>query len=102
PASGVHSTGAALASLQTWQPRVLLSGIGMRGEDGYDLIRQVRELESRIGGTIAAAAITAYATSEDRSRALAAGYQAHLAKPFDTSQLIDVVLSLAKREGKEN
>jgi signal transduction histidine kinase/DNA-binding response OmpR family regulator len=93
-ARGVNSTREALAMLETWKPHVLLSDIGMRGEDGYDLIRQVRELESKIGGTIPAAAITAYATSDDRMRVLASGYQAHLAKPFDTSQLIDIVVSL--------
>ncbi len=67
----------------------------MPDQDGYDLIRQVRELAPGQGGETPAAALTAFARSEDRRRALIAGYQSHIAKPVDPSELVTVVASLA-------
>jgi CheY-like chemotaxis protein len=75
-------------------PDVLLSDIAMPGEDGYALIRQVRAMGADRGGRIPAAALTAYATSEDRRKALLAGYNEHLPKPVDPSRLIAAVASL--------
>jgi len=72
-------------------PHVLVSDIGMPENDGYDLIRQVR---SR-GIQIPAVAVTAHAMSEDRLKALSAGYQVHVAKPVDSVELGIVVASLA-------
>jgi two-component system, chemotaxis family, CheB/CheR fusion protein len=76
---------------------VLLSDISMPGEDGYALIRQVRQLSIVEGGQIPAAALTALARSEDATNALAAGFQTHLSKPVSPDRLVIVVASLAGR-----
>jgi CheY-like chemotaxis protein len=82
------------------QPDVLISDIGMPGEDGYSLIRKVRALPSQSGGRIPAVALTAYARAEDRIKALAAGFQMHAPKPVEPAELAAIVASLAQwREG---
>jgi hypothetical protein len=88
------SAGEALEKLKTWRPHVLMSDIGMPGEDGYALIQKVRALPPERGGRTPAAALTAYARDEDRGRALAAGYQLHIAKPFDPHDLLAAVSDL--------
>ena len=69
----------------------------MPGEDGYALIRRVRALAADRGGQVPAAALTAYAKGEDTSRALSAGYQVHLPKPVEPTELATVVASLVGR-----
>jgi PAS domain S-box-containing protein len=76
---------------------VLVSDIGMPGEDGYSLIRKVRALSSEQGGQIPAVALTAYARAQDRAQALLAGFQLHIPKPVDPSELAVVVSNLAGR-----
>ena len=88
------SAGEALEKLKTWRPHILMSDIGMPGEDGYQLIRRVRALPAERGGRTPAAALTAYARDEDRARALAAGFQLHIAKPFSPGDLIAAVADL--------
>lgn len=90
------STAEAIALLQEMQPHILLSDIGMPGEDGYTLIRQIRTLPPEQGGNIPAAALTAYTRTEDRILALAAGFQMHIPKPIDPRHLIEVVGQLWK------
>jgi CheY-like chemotaxis protein len=85
----------ALRVFSEARPHVLVADIGMPHVDGYELIRQVRALVSQGGGTVPAAALTAFARSEDRTRALLAGYQTHLAKPVRPVELIAAVASLA-------
>jgi CheY-like chemotaxis protein len=86
----------ALTQLTGGQPiNVLLSDIAMPGEDGYELIRQVRALSARVAG-LPAAAVTAFAGAEERERALAAGYQMHLAKPILPETLVNAVARLAE------
>lgn len=75
---------------------VLLSDIGMPDEDGYTLIRQVRELSAETGGQIPAAALTAYVGGEDQSETLSAGFQRHIAKPVEPEQLGLIVAELAQ------
>ena len=87
-----QSAAEALAELDTWWPDVLLSDIGMPGEDGYSLIRRVRAREARHGRAIAAVALTAYARAEDRRKALSAGFQMHVPKPIDGDDLIAVMV----------
>jgi CheY-like chemotaxis protein len=87
----------ALETLKRWKPDILMSDIGMPGEDGYSLIRKVRALSIESGGRIPAAALTAYARDDDRERALAAGFQMHVAKPIGSRELIDVLAGLAGR-----
>jgi signal transduction histidine kinase len=88
------SAGEALEKLKTWRPHILMSDIGMPGEDGYALIQKVRALPPERGGRTPAAALTAYARDEDRGRALAAGYQLHIAKPFNPGELLAAVTDL--------
>ena len=76
------------------RPHVLLSDIGMPGTDGYQLLGQLR---GRFPSEHSpAAALTAYASEEDQRQALAAGFEAHLAKPIDPGQLIATVAGLAR------
>ncbi len=93
----VGSVAEAMVAIDHARPDVLLSDIGMPVEDGYSLIRRVRALLPERGGGVPAAAITAYATAEDRERALAAGYQLHLAKPIDPEHLAAAIAALIGR-----
>ena len=74
---------------------VLLSDIAMPGRDGYDLIRATRALPSFRAAHIPAAAVTACARDDERQRALAAGFQRHLAKPVPPEALVQIVATLA-------
>jgi signal transduction histidine kinase/CheY-like chemotaxis protein len=94
------SSGEALEVISEWKPDVLMSDIGMPNEDGYSLIRKVRGLREECGGRTPAAALTAYAREEDRERALSAGFQIHVAKPVEPSELVVVVSSLVHRPGE--
>jgi signal transduction histidine kinase len=93
----IESAVRARGALAGFRPDVLVSDIAMAEEDGYDLIRWIRDLPPERGGTVPAAAVTAYARSEDRRRALLAGYNMHLSKPFDPGELLAVVASLGGR-----
>ncbi len=79
---------------------VIVTDIGMPGEDGYSLIRRVREWERERGAYIPAVALTAYGRSEDRMRALMEGFQMHVAKPVDPAELAIVVTSLIGRPNR--
>jgi signal transduction histidine kinase/DNA-binding NarL/FixJ family response regulator len=92
-----ESARQALELLQQWRPDMLLSDIGMPEEDGYSLIKKVRALPPERGGQTPAAAFTAYALEEDRKRALAAGYQMHIAKPISSEDLVSALAQLATR-----
>jgi PAS domain S-box-containing protein len=91
------SAEGALEVLRDWNPDVLISDIGMPGVDGYEFIRRVRSLASDSGGTIPAVALTAYARFEDRLKALRAGYEMHVPKPVELSELVTVIQSLVRR-----
>src|SRR5262249_3362187 len=91
-------TGAeALRALEADRPDVLLSDIEMPDQDGYALTRAVRARPPDRGGRIPAAALTAYARTEDRMQALLAGFHLHTPKPVDPAELAAVVASLAGR-----
>jgi CheY-like chemotaxis protein len=92
----------AMVLLQAERPDILLSDIAMPGESGFDLIRRVRALDAAHGGEVPAAAFTAYARTEDRLKALWAGFQTHIPKPVQPSELAAVVASLAGRRGRED
>jgi PAS domain S-box-containing protein len=94
------STRQALEAIEQLHPDVLISDIGMPDEDGYALIRKIRELEPELGGGIPAVALTGYARVEDYKQALAAGFQLHVAKPVRAAELIAVVASLGKMSEK--
>jgi PAS domain S-box-containing protein len=89
----------ALDLLERLRPDVLVSDIGMAGEDGYDLIRKVRALPAEQGGRVPALALTAYARTEDRLRVLRSGYQMHIPKPVELTELVAIVANLAGRAG---
>ena len=88
------SVADAVAAIEARWPDVLVSDIGMPGEDGYDLIRRVRGLEAARGRHIPAIALTAYAAAEDRRRTLHAGYDSHVAKPVEASAFAPLIASL--------
>ena len=92
------SVADAVAAIEQRWPDVLVSDIGMPGEDGYDLIRRVRRLEAVRGRHIPAIALTAYAAAEDRRRTLHAGYDSHVAKPVEASAFAPLIASLLPRE----
>ncbi len=94
------SAAEALRLLDAFKPHVLVSDIGMPGQDGYDLLRSVRS-RGKSSAEIPAAALTAFARSEDRRRAMLAGFQTHVVKPVDPAELLAVVASLAGRTGSE-
>ena len=93
--------GGARAIAAGCGPTSLISDIGMPDEDGYELIRKVSALPAERGGKIPAIALTAYARTEDRLRALRAGYQMHVAKPVELAELVAVMASLIQRKDKD-
>jgi PAS domain S-box-containing protein len=91
------TAGEALEAIAKSRPDVLLSDLGMPGEDGYALIAKVRALPADRGGQIPAAALTAYVRAEDRVRVLSSGFQLHVSKPLEPNELVAVVANLAGR-----
>jgi len=95
------SAAEALEEIERWRPSLLVSDIGMPDEDGYTLIGKLRALGPERGGGIPAVALTTYARSEDRMRALASGFQVHVPKPIEAGELVVVIASLAGRLSKD-
>ena len=91
------STPQAIDLIDSWGPNILISDIGMPNQDGYDLIRKVRARSTDRASQIPAIALTAFARSQDRLKALSAGYQMHVAKPIEPLELVTVVASLTHR-----
>jgi CheY-like chemotaxis protein len=102
--TSVASAQEALAVLAAGEhgrrPDVVVSDVSMPDVDGYELMRQVRELAPEMGGRIPGVALTAYGRSIDRIRALSAGFQMHMPKPVEPAELATVVASLTGRAGK--
>jgi CheY-like chemotaxis protein len=94
-----ESAKEALQEIEEWKPDLMISDIEMPGEDGYSLIQKVRSSETR-PQRLPAIALTAHARAEDRMRALRAGYDAHVAKPVEATELVAVIESLARMAGK--
>src|SRR5947209_856876 len=92
----VESAAAAWGALEESWPDLLLCDIGMPGEDGYQLIRRVRALESARGLATPAIALTAYAGDADRALALDAGFQLHVPKPVDPADLVSIIAGLVE------
>jgi CheY-like chemotaxis protein len=93
--TAVASAAAALAALERSSPHVLVSDLTMPGESGYDLMRKVAKLDA----TLPAAALSSFASPEDRRRSLEAGFRIHLAKPVAAGSLVKAVATLAGRAG---
>ncbi|HEY0407256.1 MAG TPA: response regulator, partial [Pyrinomonadaceae bacterium] len=96
--SAVSSVVEALAAITKLKPDVLVSDIGMPTDDGYALIRRVRALAPEDGGRVPAVALTAYAGDNAREMTLAAGFQVHLAKPIDPTELLASITRLVRAE----
>lgn len=96
---GAASASEALELLGAEQFDLLISDIGMADTDGYNLIKQVRQQESELGEHLPAIALTAYARTQDRIRALTAGYNTHVAKPVEIKELVTVVKCLIGKIG---
>ncbi|HYP53930.1 MAG TPA: ATP-binding protein, partial [Pyrinomonadaceae bacterium] len=91
------SAAEALEALGRARPDVLVSDVGMPGEDGYELLRRVRALGAGRGGDVIAVALTAYAREEDRALALDAGFQEHVPKPVEPSALAKLISRLVNK-----
>jgi CheY-like chemotaxis protein len=91
------SADAALKTFDDVVPDVLISDIGMPGSDGYELIEKIRAFSPDRGGKIPAVALTAYARSEDKTRALRSGFQTHLTKPVEMEKLVSTISKVAGR-----
>ncbi|MDO8680204.1 MAG: ATP-binding protein, partial [Acidobacteriota bacterium] len=92
----VASAREALVMLELEMPDALVTEIALPGEDGYDLIRQVRQYEADHGGLLPAVALTGYARAEDRVRILAAGFQAHVPKPAEPVDLTTAIATITR------
>jgi CheY-like chemotaxis protein len=90
----VASVREALQLLEVERPDALVSDIGLPDEDGYGLIRQIRQDEAEHGGFLPAVALTGYARAEDRARSLAAGFQAHVSKPVEPVELATAIATI--------
>ena len=86
-----------LAQLQTHRPEVIVSDIGMPETDGYQFMREVRNLPAHKGGQTPAIALTAFNGVEDQTKAIDAGFQKHLSKPVELQLLIDTIAGVAGR-----
>jgi CheY-like chemotaxis protein len=95
--TAVASVRKALWAIEKSPPDVLVSDLGMPEEDGYTLIRELRNLEPEIGGQIPAIALTACTTQQDSTRALESGFEMYVTKPVEPANLIDAIAKLAQR-----
>lgn len=86
-----------LKQVRAHKPDVIVSDIGMPQMDGYQFIREVRNLPAANGGRTPAIALTAFTRQEDRAKAFAAGFQKHLSKPVDLHALIETIASVSAR-----
>jgi PAS domain S-box-containing protein len=93
------SAGAALETFLAVRPEVVISDIGLPGQDGFSLVAAIRDLPPEAGGSVPALALTAYARPEDRERALRSGFDVHLSKPIDPDGLLLAVARLVPRPG---
>jgi CheY-like chemotaxis protein/anti-sigma regulatory factor (Ser/Thr protein kinase) len=93
-----ESAAEAMKAIREWKPDLLVSDIGMPTEDGYSLIKRVRNLRSKRAKQLPAVALTAYATKEDKARALSVGFQMHVAKPIEPETLVMSIASLIGRK----
>lgn len=99
--TAVGSVREALDALEVEWPDALVSDIDLPGEDGYALIRQVRQHEAGDGARLPAVALTGYARADDRDKILAAGFQVHVAKPVEPDALTAVIMAITARRGRD-
>ena len=97
PSTAASSAAEALELVRSTLPDVLISDVGMPGEDGISLIRKIRALPKAEGGRTRAVALTAYARMEDRSEAMLAGFNMHVPKPIQAAELLAALANVAPR-----
>ena len=95
------SAASALAQIEEWKPDVLVSDLGLPQMDGFELIKQIRAAECGQVSQLPAAALSAYARSEDRAKALRSGFGLHLTKPIDPVELVAAIAALARERRKD-
>jgi PAS domain S-box-containing protein len=95
--TSVSSPNAALARIEDVKPHVLVIDLGMPDMDGFELIQRIRNSPNPAIRNLPAAALTAFARSEDRTKALRSGFEMHLAKPVDPGELVASIVTLARR-----
>ncbi len=93
----VATVDEAMSTIAIEPADVLISDIGMPDQDGFELIRRIRRLPAERGGNTPAVALTGYATAKDRERAIAEGFQTHLAKPIEPAELVNAIVELKGR-----
>jgi CheY-like chemotaxis protein len=86
----------ALREFDARPPDLLVTDLGLPGMDGYDVLRQVRARQGKYGGLVPAVAVTAYARQDDRAKSLAAGFNAHIAKPIDPATFVSALIAAVK------
>jgi PAS domain S-box-containing protein len=96
--SMASSASEAMERILAERPDILVCDIGMPGEDGYTFIRRLRSIDETQGSALPAVALSAYARSNDRTKAIRSGFQNHLAKPVEPAELLAVISSLANRK----
>src|SRR5438094_3003259 len=99
--TATESAAEGLRALERERPDVLVSDLGMPGEDGHALIRKVKALGQERGGRVPAVALTGYAGTDARARALSEGYDVHLPKPADPEELTALIARLGARDGQK-
>jgi CheY-like chemotaxis protein len=95
------SVAEALAHFDSESPDMVVSDIGMAGEDGYALLERVRALRNRDGRPVPVVAVTAYATTVDATRIRESGFRAHLVKPVDPRLVVETVVSALLGDGPD-
>ena len=95
--TAVRSVAEALDTLDAFRPDALVSDIGLPNADGYALNQRIRQRETERGGLLPAVALTGYARAEDRAKTLAAGFHAHVPKPFDASELTAALVAVTRQ-----
>ncbi|SNT32456.1 MHYT domain-containing protein, NO-binding membrane sensor [Noviherbaspirillum humi] len=99
---GASSAGQALSLVEQAPPDVIVSDIGMPGMDGFEFMRRVRAFGAARGGDVPAVALTAFSRAEDQKRALQAGFNHYLSKPFEPADLVDCVAGLTTQARAAN
>lgn len=94
------SVKACLRALDVQVPSVIVSDVGMPGEDGYALIQKLRALPEKRGGSVPVIALTAYARPQDRTNVLLAGFDTHVAKPVDPMEFLAILARIHDRTRK--
>ncbi len=94
--AAVRTVAEALDALEAFRPDAIVSDIGLPTDDGYALIRRIRQYETEHGGRLPAVALTGYARAEDRAKTLEAGFHAHVPKPFDAAELTAALVAATR------